>query len=110
MRKLLLLLAFVAPMVMFAADQTLTLKVSGNCGSCKKRIVKAAESVAGVEDANWDKKTKVFTATYDDAKTTPDAIKKAILAVGYDVEDAKGDDAAYKTLPDCCKYRDRTHE
>ncbi|HLP28635.1 MAG TPA: heavy-metal-associated domain-containing protein [Candidatus Didemnitutus sp.] len=108
--KHLIIAALLVPGMLFAAEQAITLKVSGNCGSCKKRIVKAAESVAGVEDANWDKKTKVFTATYDDAKTTPDAIKKAILASGYDVEEAKGDDAAYKTLPDCCKYRDHTHE
>jgi copper chaperone CopZ len=110
MRILLVLLALLVPPITFAAEQTLTLKVSGNCGSCKKRIVKAAESIDGVADASWDKKTKVFTATYDDAKTTPDAIKKAILAAGYDVENAKGDDEAYSKLPDCCRYRDRSHD
>ncbi|MCX6141570.1 MAG: heavy-metal-associated domain-containing protein [Candidatus Kapabacteria bacterium] len=106
-----LLLAFLlAPSMLFAAEQTITLKVAGNCGSCKKRIVKAAEAVPSVDDAAWDKKTKVFTATYDDAKTTPDAIKKAILAAGYDVEGATADQTAYSKLPDCCKYKDRTHE
>jgi len=110
MRTLLSVLALVVPIAMFAGEQKLTLKVAGNCGSCKKRIVKAAESVDGGADAAWDKKTKVFTATRDDAKTSPDAIKKAILAAGYDVENAKADDGAYAKLPDCCRYRDRTHD
>jgi copper chaperone CopZ len=105
-----LLLAALLPLSLIAADQKITLKVSGNCGSCKKRIVKAAESIDGVTDAAWDKKSKVFTAVYDDSKVKPDAIKKAIAAVGYDAEDVKGNDEAYSKLPDCCRYRDKTHE
>ncbi len=98
------------PVALFAAEQKLTLKVAGNCGSCKKRIVKAAESIDGVSDAAWDKKTKVFTAVYDDAKVKPADVKKAIAAAGYDTEDVKGNDEAYSKLPDCCRYRDREHE
>lgn len=98
------------PAALFAAEQKLTLKVAGNCGSCKKRIVKAAESIDGVKDAAWDKKTKVFTAVYDDAKTKPEDVKKAIAAAGYDAEDVKGDDDAYSKLPDCCRYRDGGHD
>jgi copper chaperone CopZ len=105
-----LLLAALLPLSLIAADQKITLKVSGNCGSCKKRIVKAAESIDSVTDAAWDKKSKVFTAVYDDSKVKPDAIKKAIAAVGYDAEDVKGNDEAYSKLPDCCRYRDKTHE
>lgn len=109
MRFTLFLLALFTPIAMFAAEQSVTFKVAGNCGSCKKKIVKAAESVSGVDDATWDKKTKIFTATFDDAKTNKDAIVNAILKAGYDVEDKKGDDEAYKNLPDCCQYRDRSH-
>lgn len=111
MRMLTLILAtLLMPLALIAADQKITLKVSGNCGSCKKRIVKAAESIDGVTDAAWDKKTKVFTAVYDDAKVKPEAIKKAIAAAGYDADDVKGNDDAYSKLPDCCRYRDSEHE
>jgi mercuric ion binding protein len=112
MKKLLptLLVLLLAPTIMFAADQSLTLKVAGNCGSCKKRIVKAATSVEGVSDASWDKNTKEFKATYDDAKAKPEDIKKAILKAGYDVEGATADQTAYDKLPSCCKYRDVTHD
>ena len=105
-----LLLAVLLPLSLIAADQKITLNVSGNCGACKKRIVKAAESIEGVTDAAWDKKTKVFTAVYDDSKVKPDAIKKAIAAAGYDADDVKGNDEAYSKLPDCCRYRDGEHD
>jgi copper chaperone CopZ len=98
------------PYIALAADQKVTLKVSGNCGSCKKRIVKAANTVEGVSEASWDKTKKVFTATIDDAKTNVETVKKAILEAGYDVEDAKGNDEAYSKLPDCCRYRDVSHD
>lgn len=107
--KTLIMLLFV-PFIAFAAEQKVTLKVSGNCGSCKKRIVKAANAIDGVSDASWDKTKKVFTATIDDAKTNVETVKKAILDAGYDVEDAKGNDEAYSQLPDCCKYRDVSHD
>ena len=106
MRRLIILLALLVPVGLMAAEQTVSFKVAGNCGSCKKKIVKAAESVDGLDEAEWDKKTKVFTATFDSEKTNKDAIVKAILASGYDVEDKKGDDKAYEKLPNCCKYRD----
>lgn len=107
--KMLIMLLFV-PFIAFAAEQKVSLKVSGNCGSCKKRIVKAANSIDGVSDASWDKTKKVFTATIDDAKTNVETVKKAILEAGYDVDDAKGSDEAYGQLPDCCKYRDVSHD
>ncbi|MEN9281119.1 MAG: hypothetical protein RL594_54 [Bacteroidota bacterium] len=111
MRTCLLVIAtLLLPLTLLAAEQKVTLKVAGNCGSCKKRIVKAAESIDGVSDAAWDKKTKTFTAVYDDAKATPEAIKKAIAAAGYDAEDVKGNDEAYSKLPDCCRYRDGSHD
>jgi copper chaperone CopZ len=105
-----LIMLLLVPFIAFAAEQNITLKVSGNCGSCKKRIVKAASSIEGVTDASWDKTKKVFTATIDDTKSNVESVKKVILEAGYDVEDAKGNDEAYSKLPDCCKYRDVSHD
>lgn len=102
-------IALLLTALLFATNQTVTLNVAGNCNSCKKKIVRAAESVRGVADATWDKDTKVFTATYDDAVADSVSIVNAILAAGYDVEDKKGNDAAYAKLPNCCQYRDRAH-
>ena len=106
MRILVLVLALLIPATLVAAEQTISMHVDGNCGSCRKKIVKAAERVDGVDEAEWDKKTKVFTATFDDDVTSKKSITMAILAAGYNVEDQKGDDVAYSELPNCCKYRD----
>jgi len=94
----------------FAAEHTVVVDVSGSCNSCRKKIVKAAEKVDGVIEADWDKKTKKMTATFDDAKTNKEAIVKAVLAAGYDADGKTGSEEAYKHLPECCQYREaETH-
>ena len=87
----------------FAQTKTETIKVSGNCGSCQKHIETAAKA-AGADKAKWDKKTKVLTVSYDESKTSNDAIQKKVAAVGYDTEKYTGDEKAYKALDECCQY------
>jgi copper chaperone CopZ len=84
--------------------KTETLKVSGNCDMCKARIEKAAK-IVGVTKAEWNKKDKMLTATFDPAKTSIDAIGKKIAESGHDTEKVKATDAVYNKLPGCCQYR-----
>lgn len=101
---------FAVPAIMMtAAEKTVVLKVAGNCGTCKKRIEKATKAVDGVEEATWNKRTKVLTVEFDDTKASVESITKAVLNVGHDVDDKKAQDNAYGALPDCCAYRDREH-
>ena len=86
-----------------ATTKTETLKVSGNCDSCKARIEKAAK-LDGVSKAEWDAKTNILSATFDPAKTNMDQISRKIAAVGHDNSRMKTDDKAYSALPDCCRY------
>lgn len=83
--------------------KTETIKVQGNCNSCKKHIETAAK-VPGVTKADWNKDSKVLTLVYDPSKVSSDAIQKKIAAVGYDTEKYKGDDKAYAGLDECCQY------
>ncbi|MGC8824758.1 MAG: heavy-metal-associated domain-containing protein [Bacteroidales bacterium] len=83
--------------------KTETIKVWGNCESCKKRIENAAKT-EGVAKAVWDIKTKMLTLTYNPAKTSSDKVQKQIAAVGHDTEKYKADDKTYNSLPSCCKY------
>jgi periplasmic mercuric ion binding protein len=85
---------------------TETLKVSGVCGMCKKRIEKAVFGVKGIESASWNVKDQLLTVTFDSKKTTKEAIAKHIAAAGHDVEMVKAADKSYSKLPDCCRYRD----
>ena len=87
-----------------ATTKTETIKVSGNCEMCKASIEKAAK-IDGVIKAEWSKKAKTLTTSFDPAKTSIDAIGKKIATVGYDNDKAKATDVAYNKLPSCCKYR-----
>jgi copper chaperone CopZ len=87
-----------------AGEKKETLKVWGNCGMCKKTIESALKGVDGVASASWDKKTKVLSVTFDDAKISLKEIEEKVAATGYDTQNAKGSDEAYKNLDKCCKY------
>ena len=80
-----------------------SIKVLGNCGSCKNRIEKAAKA-EGATTAVWDSKTQLLAVTFDPSKTNVDAISKKIAAVGHDTEKYKADDKVYDALPGCCHY------
>jgi periplasmic mercuric ion binding protein len=100
-----LFLFLAGTIVVSAATKTEKIKVSGNCGMCETRIEKAAGGITGVSAADWDKKTKKLTVTYDPAVTDKSKIEKAVALVGHDTETQKADDAVYNALPGCCKYR-----
>ena len=98
------IMALTISSVAFAANKTETIKVSGNCETCKARIEKAAK-VAGVDKADWSTKTKVLTLVYNPAKVKSDDVQKKIAAVGHDTPKYKATAAVYNALPGCCKYR-----
>ncbi len=80
-----------------------TVKVSGNCGMCKKNIETAAKS-AGASQASWDMETKNLAVSFNAAKTSLNKIEQSIAAKGYDTENIKATDAAYNKLHGCCQY------
>ena len=62
-----------------AAQKQTTLKVSGmSCGECAKTVEKEAKKIAGVKTAKVDQPKGEAEITYDPAKTSPEAIAKAI--------------------------------
>lgn len=87
---------------------TITLKVSGNCSMCKKRIETALDK-SGVKQAVWDTKSKLLKVTYNPAKITEQKIHEAVAAAGHDTERVKAKDEVYAELPFCCLYRDHDH-
>ena len=86
-----------ASMITFAQAKTDTVKVWGNCETCKNKIEKAATD-AGAASANWNDKTKLLVVSYDASKTSNNDIQKKIASVGYDTQDEKAPDAAYNGL------------
>lgn len=88
-----------------AKAKTYFLKVQGNCEMCKDRIEKAAKGVTGVTSAVWDQTSKILQLQLDPAKTSSDAVSKAIAKVGHDTEKHKASKEVYDALPGCCQYR-----
>src|SRR5438105_3852479 len=82
--------------------RTETFRVAGECGTCKKKIEKAAKE-AGAAYAVWDTHTKILKVTYD-AGVGVSAIQQRIADAGYDTPKFRASDAAYNSLDKCCQY------
>lgn len=83
--------------------KTETIKVRGNCGSCKRRIENAVKTFLSAK-GDWDILTKILTLTYDPGQTSKDAIMRKIAEVGHDNELYTAESSVYEALPGCCLY------
>lgn len=93
-----------------AQDSNITkeFNVFGNCGMCESRIEKAAKSVEGVINADWNEETKMISVSLDSNKTDVHKIQMAIAKAGHDTEMHKADNKTYEKLPGCCQYERST--
>ncbi|MDK2909617.1 MAG: periplasmic mercuric ion binding protein [Bacteroidales bacterium] len=82
---------------------TVWIRTSAQCEMCKETIEKALAYEKGVISSDLDLKTKKVKVVYSPAKTSPEKIRKAISASGYDADEVAADPKAYKRLPSCCK-------
>lgn len=80
------------------------IEVNGNCDFCKKRIEKAAFSIAGVKSAVWDIESHNLALILNEEKCSVLDVKKAIAMVGHDTDDVKATDSDYEKLHSCCQY------
>jgi periplasmic mercuric ion binding protein len=86
MKKLMLvaLTAAAISMPAAAAEKTVVLSVPGmNCAACPITVRKALQKVDGVRAVKATLEPPQATVTFDDAKTTPDALTKATTNAGY---------------------------
>ena len=84
---------------------TESIKVSGVCSSCKKRIENAAY-IKGVKKATWDAKSQQLQVIYQSDKTNRATIADAVLKTGHDADGKVANDNNYKSLPPCCAYKE----
>lgn len=89
--------------IAFGQTKTEKFNVSGECGSCKKKIEKAAKS-AGASYALWNVDSKELTVKYNSTSSNKAKIEQAIANVGYDTPDYKATEDAYHKLDACCQY------
>lgn len=93
-----------------AKKETVTFKVYGNCGMCKRTIEGALKGVKGIKAATWNSEKKMITVTYNPKKIELMDIHKKIAAVGYDTDEVKAKDEVYSNLHGCCQYDRPTGE
>jgi len=86
-----------------AKRETIQIKTSAECDMCKDRLLKEMGNTAGVKKAELDLGTRVLTVTYATKKVSADQIRQAIAKIGYDADDVKANNKAFKKLPDCCQ-------
>ena len=104
-----LVILSISSFTLFAGNKTVKFNVAGNCGMCETRIEKAAKSLEGVSEADWDQKTKMIEVTFDNEITDIQVIHKAIAEVGHDTDKFAASDEVYDKLPGCCKYDRMTY-
>lgn len=80
------------------------IEVNGTCEQCKKRIEKAAFSVAGVKSAVWDIDSHMLHLIVNEEKTSVKEVQESLAKAGHDTEAVKATDSAYESLHHCCKY------
>ena len=68
----------------FAAERTVTLAVPGMyCEICPLTVKKALSKVTGVSNVTASYEKKEAVVTFDDAKTSVDALTAATASAGY---------------------------
>jgi mercuric ion binding protein len=86
MKKLITVLALSTALIApaWAATQMVTLSVTGmTCAACPITIKKALNKVEGVENIEVNLEKKEALVTFDDAKTTVEALLEATTNAGY---------------------------
>ncbi len=89
--------------------ETLTIKTQIYCDHCKQcescggRFDRELPFIKGIKDFSFDDKAMTITITYNTKQTTPEKLRLAIAAIGFDADDVKAEPKAVGKLDDCCK-------
>lgn len=85
-----------------AQTKEIIIQTTAQCGECKEIIEKALMAEKGVKMAELDIKSKQAKVVYNEKKTNPEQLRKAIAKVGYDADEIAADPEAVKRLNPCC--------
>ena len=103
-------IAFVRPAAAQASKtETLVIKTSAVCETCKASIERAVAFEKGVKAVNLNVETRELTVTYRGDKVTPLQLRTAVSKVGYDADEVPADPKAYQKIDECCKKENMVH-
>jgi len=81
----------------------LLIKSDPQCGMCQTTISQGLEQIEGVYHASVDLNSKTVEIHYDEEKTNPAALRKALSQLGYPADELPADPKAHDQLPACCQ-------
>ena len=85
------------------ASDTVTIRTSSVCETCKEIIEHDLSFEKGVKSVRVHLDSGTVTVVYLPAKTTPEKIRVALTGIGYDADSLKADPKAFRKLPECCR-------
>ncbi|MFZ7116203.1 MAG: cation transporter [Bacteroidota bacterium] len=103
MKKLLILFAFIVSINANAQTDSIRIKTSAVCETCKETIEHDLSFVKGIISSSLDLKTHELSVVYDSRKIDAVKIRNEVSKIGYNADSVKADPKAFKRLPECCK-------
>ncbi|MDW8133586.1 MAG: heavy-metal-associated domain-containing protein, partial [Bacteroidia bacterium] len=73
------------------------------CQTCRRTLIKGLSTKKGIRWVEVQIPEKIITVVYRSDKTTPDKIRQAVIALGYDADSLRRLPEAYNRLPACCR-------
>jgi copper chaperone CopZ len=100
---LILVLSITVNLTANPKSETVTIKTSASCESCKARLEKILKSYEGVEEAILNLNNKKLKVRFDSAITNAGRLREVISNAGYDADDVKKNAEGFNKLPQCCQ-------
>lgn len=82
---------------------TLAIQSSAVCDMCVETIQNNLIYEKGVKKVTVDLTTSLVNVEYDASKNTPEALRAALVMMGYSADGVPGDAKAFAKLPLCCQ-------
>lgn len=111
MRTLLLLLFLLPALAGQAQDkkklESVSIRTSAVCGTCKKTIMEDLMYAKGVKVVEVDLDAGLVHVDFDPRKTDADGVRVALTRIGYSADGLPPDPKAFNALPGCCQRPDK---
>lgn len=85
------------------ASDTVVIKTSAQCNSCKMRLESRMLNLKGVLSSHLNIESKELMVVYDKELVAIPEIESKVTEIGYDANYKAAKKAAYKRLPACCR-------
>lgn len=82
-----------------------TIKSSIVCEECEDRVRNGLIYEKGIKRVTFDLETAEIFVKYNPKQITLDEIRTKITELGYDADDKKANEEAFKALPGCCQAK-----